>query len=187
MKHFYVVHKRSLLQKKLLHFSEIFKIIRYTNVGKKTLNDFDDLNKKLDICINFKPFPSEILKKLSQSDKSINPVGAAFVTNGKSGTIYFDMNNEIGILCIQFIHEITHALDQNLWKLALDGNENKENIIFNAEQAAYGVQKEFINELLYIDPDYVNSLRKRFPDSNEIHTGLLSAEIAVKYGLVITN
>ena len=133
MKHFYFSWKKSRLQKKLETFRELIQIMNYTQTGHTVLNQFEEFNKTLDIKVEFKPYPREIITKINSANGDMRPVGASFVTNGKSGVIYFDYRNELGILALQFIHEMVHAMDLNLWSLAKElqagKTENKSDLI----------------------------------------------------------
>lgn len=153
--------------------NDIFDILRETKTGRVLLGNFAcHLYDK----VEFKAFPDEIRDKLRAVCTDGQPIGACFVNDGETGTVYFDPTLERGLLAIYFAHELTHALDERLWK------SNAKEFILDSEARAYQTQNEFQKELDTAFKDFFKYLRDTYPNAKTIHEEMNRDQIEELYG-----
>jgi hypothetical protein len=146
-------------------FREIIELIGVTPSGQRLIANFSIYIQK--VKVEFKSYPDELRAKLhasifdssftsvsttssdSASPLGLRPLGAAFVTDGTSGIIYFDLQETLGVLAPLIYHELVHCLDETLWKAAVHRSTPSQlrELIFLAECRAYAAQYEFQEQL----------------------------------------
>jgi hypothetical protein len=114
--------------------------------------------------IKIQAYPEEIAKALSQTRSHEEFPGAACVTESDQAIIYYDRSTPLGVLAILLAHEITHALDIEIWRQAKESRMNPA-CIQESEKMAVQVQKLVTQEMLYFYPDFVLKLIRNFRHS----------------------
>ena len=163
------------------NWEEIERYISRSLLGKKTLMDLRPYLEKHKITVE--PYPQRVRKQLLEIAKNGEPLGALFVTNGEEGTIYVDMEGELGVVIPFAFHEIVHSLDASLWNAAKGkpSQEQKKDLIFKSECLAFKKQHLFLEELKASYPDLREFLRNHYPKIPFLNREFLPHEIASLY------
>ncbi|OFZ79553.1 MAG: hypothetical protein A3K03_01980 [Bdellovibrionales bacterium RIFOXYD1_FULL_44_7] len=180
----------NLCQKPVLNFcdsprkvEELFWLISQSQLGRNTLASFLPLYRAKEISIE--PFPAEIVRELEKVRLQSDPLGAVYVNDGVTATIYLDMKSEYGALAILLFHEIIHALDDNLNAsgLKLLTRVQREKLILQSEILAFEKQYLLANELKEEFPALRLFLNARYPKSKILNQHLRAADIVELYQL----
>lgn len=153
--------------------NDVFDILRDTKTGRVLLGNF---SCHVSAKVEFLPYPEEITLKLKAICNDGQPVGACFVNDGDTGTVYFDPTLERGLLAIYFAHELTHALDKNLWSASAKTH------IYQSETLAFKNQNEFQKELNQLYPEFSNYLLETYPNAKTLHQEMTEIDIGELYG-----
>ena len=158
-----------IFAQKLKGYEGVLKLISTVPTGRKALHLFYPLLSSGQVQIL--SYPPDLRKKLTEGEPSLKPLGAAFVTDGNEGSIYYDDQGELGVLAVLIFHEMIHSLDETLWlagRFELPTHQRNE-IIFQSECKAYSEQYSFQKELKEAYPqliDYFISRAENFPSLN---------------------
>lgn len=155
---------------------EILKFISSVRTGREMLSAFLPLYTSGKVAIA--PYPVKVLTKLRAVLGEGQPVGACFMNDGSRGTIYLDMDTPIGVLAPFLIHEIAHALDENVWLRRMKSDLQK----LAVEAGAFDLQNRFMTELRNSFPEYQMFLETRYPNARVLVEKLSHAEISRLYG-----
>ncbi len=138
-------------------WEQILAWIVKTQIGREVLNQFRQQIAANQVRIE--PYPRSIhlkLQALSEEKSQPAPLGAAFITDGKNGTVYLDTSGPLGVLVPFLFHEMIHSLDDSLWKAArnyLRPSLQRE-VLFAAECRAFHAQHHFLEQLKLLHPEY---------------------------------
>lgn len=133
--------------------------------------------------LTIEPFPEAITQKLHSIREKTEPLGALFVTDGETGTIYFHPQSELGVLAPLLFHEMIHCLDETLWVAArtLLHIAERNKILLASELRAYSAHYEFLQALMQIYPALSEFLNHAYPHSTLLHHRFARHEIARLY------
>lgn len=158
----------------------VMKLIARSATGRALLERFLPMLKRGQVKIA--PYPAEIVAKLRAVIPEGQPIGACLVTEapgGKpSGTIFLDYTSPIGVLAPFLVHEISHALEPNVWN---GKTTRSQSVLLEAESNAFQTQFKFTQELRERDAAYEAFLRDRYPKAKMLHTLLEFEEIEELY------
>ncbi|MGE0614524.1 MAG: hypothetical protein AB7P04_02700 [Bacteriovoracia bacterium] len=145
--------------------------------GRRFLEEFlrHSGQRRVDVL----PFPTELSERLRALRVPGENHGAVFVTDGVTGQIYVDYANETVVLAIFLFHEIVHALDAELWKMAKRGVRCEKGIL-EAERRAYAQQSRFIEELEQRYPE-LRAFINTHPAAAALRRHFNAAELAELY------
>ncbi len=143
----------------------VMKLIARTVTGRELLEQFLPLLKRGQVKIA--PYPRDIVAKLRNVIPEGQPIGACLVTEGKEGTIFLDYESPIGVLAPFLVHEISHALQPNVWA---GKTARSQELLIEAEAHAFQAQFKFTQELRERDPNYDTFLRTNYPKAKLLHT-----------------
>lgn len=118
--------------------AELFELICTSGYGRTIVGDFQASQQRIEI----KSFPQELKFKLRESQDRTAPLGAAFITDGTTGTILLDLESPMGIAAPFLFHEMIHSLDRRLWSAAQQtlSRSTRREIIFQSECRAFRAQ-----------------------------------------------
>lgn len=160
---------------------EVLDLIASTNFGRSILGSFlPDYREKR---VSFEAYPSDIVTKLAECRTPGTPAGAAFVTDGETGTIYYDANSELAVLAIFFVHEIAHSLDDSIWSAVgkQETQEERRRRVIRSEAIAFECQFRFLAELSRRFPTLISDLAKKYPQGGHLYRRLSIAQISALY------
>lgn len=163
------------------NWKEVTDYIAKTALGRATLGrirpSFD--SKKITLEV----YPYEIRSQLAAVARNGEPLGALFVTDGQKGTIYVDMQSELGVVLPFVFHEMIHSLDESLWSAAqkkLSSNQKKD-LIFKSECLAFKTQHRFLEQLKEEFPELRRFLLHHYPKVPFLNREFQPHEIAHLY------
>ena len=156
---------------------EILRFISKTTTGRALVEKIKPHLKSRRIQI--KAYPKEITQKLAATRSAHEPAGASFIHDGTIGTIYFDPTSDLAVLSVFLVHEIAHALDENLWKAK---RENLAHVQFESECLAFQAQHEYLAELTRTNPEIITYLQGKYPGATVLHELIDREQIAELYG-----
>ena len=158
----------------------VMKLIARSATGRALLERFLPMLKRGQVKIA--PYPADIVAKLRAVIPEGQPIGACLVTEsaaGKlTGTIFLDYTSPIGVLAPFLVHEISHALEPNVWN---GKTTRSQSVLLEAESNAFQTQFKFTQELRERDPAYEAFLRGHYPKAKMLHTLLEFEEIEALY------
>lgn len=162
---------------------EVFELFQFSKIGKEKWTEFTFRSKKNKI--SFEPFPKDLRLKLKQqTEEKDGLVGAAFITDGIEGTIFYDPECTLGALLPLLFHEVVHSLDETLWraaKLGCKSEHDRRELHFASESRAYAAQHQFTLEMKKKFVGYEQFLMNTFPNIPFFHRALLPDEIGNLY------
>lgn len=161
---------------------DVLKIVSMTQTGRQLLERFLPLLHANRVRVE--SYPLNVVEKLRSILGEGQPVGASFIHDGRSGTIYIDPTSPIGVLAPFLVHEIVHSLDTLCPSSnASDGSRRpRPTHPVDAESHAFRVQYQFTQELRQRFEDYERFLKTQFPRARILHELLSEDEIATLYG-----
>ncbi len=132
-------------------------------------------------------YPEEIRKKLAATRTADQPAGACFIHDGETGTIYYDSNSDLATVSVFLVHEITHALDENLWNASREDNNSTSSTSlaraqFESECQAFRAQHEYLAELGRTNPEVITFLQNKYPAAKILHELMDENKIIAHYG-----
>jgi hypothetical protein len=154
----------------------VLKLIARTASGRVLLERFLPMLKRGQVKIA--PYPREIVAKLRVVIPEGQPIGACFVTEGATGTIFIDYDSPIGVLAPFMVHEIAHALEPKVWA---GKTAKSQAAMLEAEESAFQTQFKFTQELRERDPEYDTFLKTHYPKAKLLHTLLEFEDIEELY------
>lgn len=172
---------KSKLMKPANDVREVLDLIATTKFGRSILGAFlPDYRSRR---ISFEAYPADIVAKLAQCRDPGTPAGAAFVTDGETGTIYYDAHSELAVLAIFFVHEIAHSVDGSIWNAAdtQETQEQRRRRVIRSEAIAFECQYRFLAELTRLHPSLMGALAEKYPNGNTLYRRLSIAEIGTLY------
>ena len=165
---------------------DVFKLQLKTPTGRNVLERFlPQLTSKRTLI---EAYPIEIQNRLREVLEPGQPIGACFTTDGKVGQIHFDPRSSLGVLAPFLLHEMVHALDENLWRLAERSSVTRlvrDRAMLKAEVAAFTAQRRFIEELTGRDLAYQHFLEAEFPRARILNERLTETDLVELYGFKI--
>ena len=167
------------------HPDEILRLIARTPSGRAVLAPFMEHYRSGRISLQ--SYPAPLLESLRAVLGEGQPVGACFVNDGDTGTIYYDPSAPLGVLAPFLVHEMAHAADESLWRAARFPQTRKacDELMLEAETHAFELQHLFVQELRAADLAFSVFLESQ-QDRVRILTERLGREdIAELYGFKI--
>jgi hypothetical protein len=139
------------------------------------------VNRNVDAKIE--SYPREVHSRLKELTSPSHPLGAAFITDGKTGTLYLDLKAEMSALVPFLLHELSHSLDHSLWSAARRqlSRFQKNEIIFQAEISAFRDQHRFLSELKKIYPTLADFYSQKYARVLSLQRAFEPSEIALLY------
>lgn len=162
-------------------WSEIVEFISHSSTGRKILREIQPHFQSEKIQVQ--AYPESIRSRLLAVAAQGEPLGALFVTDGETGTIYVDMKSELGVVVPFAFHEMIHSLDENLWNAAkrpIQATQKKE-LVFQSECKAFREQHIFLEEMKALYPQLREFLRLHYPSVPFLNREFLPHEIAGLY------
>lgn len=160
---------------------EVLELIATTNFGRSILGTFlpDYRSRKVSI----EAYPADIVAKLADCRGPGTPAGAAFITDGETGTIYFDRSSELAVLAILIVHEIAHSLDESIWNAVgkEETLEQRRARVIRSEAIAFECQYRFLAELCRLHPSLIGALTEKYPHGDTLYRRLSIAQITALY------
>ena len=162
-------------------WTEIFDLIQQSEIGKETLEKFLKLQRTVKLSVT--AFPPDLRSQLAAAQLPGYPLGAAFITDGQAGQIYYDGQGELGTLVPFFFHEMIHSLDDSLWLLPkkMPGEEEKARVIYLSECRAYAAQYQLLEHLKKSHTELKRFYRSQYPQIEFFERELSPNEIAISY------
>ena len=142
------------------NYEKAYELIAQTPTGRLLLKKYKTLNAK--DPFQYKELNYSLRRELNMPVK----IGAAFIFQGKEKTIYYDPEDNIGLLAIFLSHELMHAVDPDVldtyfkemdaWKqLPREDYERlHQQNSFRIERRAFDMQDIILIELLKLTPCY---------------------------------
>ena len=160
---------------------DLLKILQLTPTGRGLLGNFLPLLFKKEAQIM--AYPPDVLKKLILCTTAGHPVGGAFTSLDGVRTVFLDPYSPLAVLAPILIHEITHALDEDLWRVHTQSlpAETISTTLLQSEYKAYENQFRFLGELRSAIDGYGAYLLKHYPHVDHFHHVLTKATITRRY------
>lgn len=141
----------------------VLKLVARTATGRALLERFLPRLKRGEFKIA--AYPRELVAKLRAVIPADQPIGACFIAEGPTGTIFLDFQSPIGVLAPFLVHEIVHSLrPRPAGRATLS-----QAALVEAEATAFQTQFKFTQELRERDPAYDVFLRTNYPKAKLLH------------------
>ncbi|MCM2324370.1 MAG: hypothetical protein NDJ90_14020 [Oligoflexia bacterium] len=167
------------------NLDEVFELISRSPSGYRVLERFRPLHQQGKVAIQ--PYPLEVVARLREAIGPDQPIGASFVNDGTTGTIYLDPASPLGILAPFLLHEMVHALDQDVWRAGVgpQSPEERDETMLLAETGAFELQHTVIQELCAQVPGYREFMSAQSQRARILHEKLTSEDVVALYGFKI--
>jgi hypothetical protein len=147
-------------------YQKAFEIIAMTPSGQHLLAEFNAQNEKTPY--SYVELYTEVRRRMGFPTK----VGAAYVFDGKSQTIYYDPQDDLGLLAVFLSHELTHAIDPDVPKTYFEETDAWKSLkpeefaklrqqnSFRIERRAFDMQDKIYPELMALTGCYENFIQQ---------------------------
>ena len=145
----------------------VLEVISLTATGKRLVEEFQKQEQKT-------PHKFIMLNTyVRQQNNFPTKIGAVYVFNEEGRSIYYDPQDDLGLLAIMLSHEFMHAIDPEVppaYFAEVDAykNKSKEEFIklhqtnsFRIERRAFDMQDKVLPELLQLTNCYANFLNEQ--------------------------
>ena len=164
------------------HVDQTLRLIARVPAGRAVLSRFLALYRSG--RVEFVPYDPALLTRLREVLGEGQPVGASFVTDGRSGKIHYDPSAPLGVLAPFLLHEMVHATDASLW-VASNSKQTRrarDRLMLEAETQAFDQQHRFVQELRAADPRFDAFMLGEQARVRILHEKLTQKDIAELYG-----
>ena len=145
----------------------VLEVISLTPTGKKLVEEFKKQENKT-------PHKFIMLNTyVRQQNNFPTKIGAAYVFNETGRSIFYDPQDDLGLLAIMISHEFMHAIDPEVppaYFAEVDAYKNKskeeftklhQENSFRIERRAFDMQDKVLPELLKLTPCYANYIEEQ--------------------------
>lgn len=166
------------------------ELLALTPTGRQLIAEFNAQNEKTPFA--FVQMHTELRRRMG----FVTSIGAAYVFDGTSQTIYYDPLDDLGLLALFIAHEMMHAIDPDVPKSYFEEVEAYKNLpqdeyleiryrnTFRIERRAFDMQDRVYPELMRLTACYENYLEQHRRESGlKLYNPTPDSYIREAYGL----